>query len=113
MCDEKTIAHTEITIGDNTIMFADGTGQSPPRTAGMLNYVEDADAAFRKAISECAVAISKPADQECGRSGGETDPFGMCGGSPRHDRTPSLRSRPGVSSTHPSNRLYLLTRGGV
>jgi PhnB protein len=76
MRDERTIAHAEIRIGDSTIMFADSTSKFPPRTGGMFIYVEDADATFRKALSEGAVSISEPADQEHGQSGGVTDPFG-------------------------------------
>jgi uncharacterized glyoxalase superfamily protein PhnB len=76
MRDEKTIMHAEIRIGESIIMFADATSQFEPRPAGMFVYVEDADQTYDKAIAAGATSLRPVCDQEYGRSGGVTDPFG-------------------------------------
>jgi len=76
MRDENTIMHAEIRIGDSVIMLADATSHFEPRPAGLFVYVEDADETYHKAIAEGATSITPMSDQEYGRSGGVTDPFG-------------------------------------
>ena len=76
MRDENTIQHSEIRIGDSTIMFADSTETAKPRTAGFFIYVENADETYKKAIARGATAISGLSDKSYGRSGGVKDPFG-------------------------------------
>ena len=76
MRSETVIMHAEIKIGDSTIMFADSTEQFQPQTAGMFVYVDDADAAFNKAVSLGAEPIMELEDKDYGRSGGVKDPFG-------------------------------------
>jgi PhnB protein len=76
MRDANTIMHAEIMIGDSTIMFADTTEQHKTRPAGLFIYVENADKAYKKAIDAGATILTNLADQDYGRSGGVTDPFG-------------------------------------
>ncbi len=76
MRDEKTIQHSEIMIGDSTIMFADSTEEYNARTAGLFIYVENADETYKKAIDEGATTIMELSDQNYGRTCGVKDPFG-------------------------------------
>lgn len=76
MRDEKTIQHSEIMIGDSTIMFADSTEKYEPRTAGLFIYVENADETYKRALDEGATTIMGLSDQDYGRTCGVTDPFG-------------------------------------
>lgn len=80
------IGHAEIQIGDSRIMLADEhpeTGIVAPAAAGgcpvgILLYVDDADAVFRRAV-EAGAQVERPlADQFYGdRMGGVRDPFGF------------------------------------
>lgn len=76
MRDGKTIQHSEIVIGESTIMFADSTEQFQPRTAGLFIYVENADETYKKALDEGATTIMELSSQDYGRTCGVTDPFG-------------------------------------
>jgi PhnB protein len=80
-----TIAHAEIQIGNSVIMLSDPFPQAtakPPSqlggtTNGLFMYVEDVDAAFKRAIDAGASETMPPADQFWGdRFGTVTDPFG-------------------------------------
>jgi PhnB protein len=79
------IAHAEIVIGDSVVMLSDPFPQAtvkPPTqfggtTAGLFMYVEDVDAAYRRAIDAGATETMPPADMFWGdRFGTVTDPFG-------------------------------------
>ena len=79
------IGHAELQIGDSVIMLADEfpeMGFVSTKTVGgtpvsVLVYVDDADAAFKRALDAGAVSISEPSDQFYGdRSGQFEDPFG-------------------------------------
>ncbi len=76
MRDENTIMHAEITIGNSTIMFADGTEQYKPQPAGIFIYVSNADETYQKALAEGAVSVNELSDQSYGRSCGVKDSFG-------------------------------------
>ena len=76
MRDDKTIMHSEINIGDVTIMFADSTKEYPPVPASLFIYVKDSDKTFQTALENGATEIMKVSDQPYGRSGGVADPFG-------------------------------------
>ena len=73
---EGIVGHCEARIGDSTIMFSQSRGEWKPATANLFVYVPDADATYKKAISAGATTVMEMADQEYGRSGGVTDPFG-------------------------------------
>lgn len=70
------VGHCEAQIGDSTMMFSQSRDQWKPATANLFVYVPDADAVYEKAISAGATTVMEVADQEYGRSGGVTDPFG-------------------------------------
>ena len=68
--------HCEMRIGHSTIMFAKCGGPWKPRTADLFVYVENADDTYEKALNAGATTVMAMADQNYGRSGGVTDPFG-------------------------------------
>lgn len=79
------IGHAEIRIGDSMIMLSnewpDMEKLSPESrggaTGGIALYVEDVDAAFKRAIDAGAVEVSPLQDQFYGdRTGSVRDPFG-------------------------------------
>ena len=79
------VAHAELRIGDSVIMLADespATGATSPATiggtpVGIMLYVKDVDAVFKKALAEGATSKREVADQFYGdRNGTFTDPFG-------------------------------------
>ncbi|MBZ5617906.1 MAG: VOC family protein [Acidobacteriia bacterium] len=79
------VGHAEIKIGDSMIMLGDempGTGAQSPQslggtTAGILLYVENADAVFNQAVSAGAQVETPLADMFWGdRYGKLKDPFG-------------------------------------
>ncbi|MDQ2720572.1 MAG: VOC family protein [Bacteroidota bacterium] len=76
MRNESVIMHGEIMIGESTIMFADATEDYNTRPVGLFVYVSNADEIHKKALEAGATIISQVADQDYGRSGGVTDPFG-------------------------------------
>src|SRR5882724_1886994 len=76
MREDKSIMHSEIRIGESTIMFSDGSTLFEPRPFGFFIYVENADETYKKALDEGAEVLTELSDQHYGRSGGVTDPFG-------------------------------------
>ena len=72
----RSLGHCEAQIGESTIMFAGSGGPWGPRTSDIFVYVEDADRTYKKALDEGATTVMEVADQDYGRSGGVTDPFG-------------------------------------
>jgi uncharacterized glyoxalase superfamily protein PhnB len=74
--DGKTIMHSEIKIGNSTIMFADTTEKIKQQPAGLFIYVENADETYKKAIDEGAATVMELSDQDYGRTCGVADPFG-------------------------------------
>lgn len=76
MRDDTHIMHAELQIGESTIMFADSTEEFKTQTAGLFVYVQDADETYNKALEEGATSLTAMSNQDYGRSGGVTDPFG-------------------------------------
>jgi PhnB protein len=84
--DGKTVGHAEIQIGNSIVMLADespqlGT-QSPQTLKGspvsLLLYVENVDAAFKRAIDSGATVLQPVENKFYGeRSGSLADPFGF------------------------------------
>jgi PhnB protein len=79
------VGHAELQIGDSRIMLADempqGSAKSPRTlsgtTIGLLIYVPDVDARFKRAVDAGAKVLRPVADQFYGdRSGTVEDPFG-------------------------------------
>ncbi len=81
----EKIGHAEIKIGDSVIMLSDEWPEygklSPAKrggaSAGLMVYVDDADAAFERAVAAGAT-VEQPVDDKFygDRSGSFTDPFG-------------------------------------
>jgi PhnB protein len=79
------IGHAELEIGDSRIMLSDPFPQAstkPPKELGgtsvsVMMYVEDVDAAFKRAVDAGASVTMELADMFWGdRMGSITDPFG-------------------------------------
>ena len=73
--------HAETRIGDAMLMMGGGIPGKPfhakPNTTALHIYVEDTDAAYKKALQAGAISISEPQDHEYGERGaGVKDPFG-------------------------------------
>ena len=77
MRNEKLVQHAEINIDDSVIMLADSTEEFKPREVTLMVYVANADETYKRAIAEGAKVVRELSDQEYGRSGGVTDPFGI------------------------------------
>ncbi|MDQ3624649.1 MAG: VOC family protein [Verrucomicrobiota bacterium] len=85
MPDGKAIGHAELTIGDSIVMLADefpDLGHRSPQSLGgtavsFVLYVEDADAAFERAI-EAGATVQQPLEDKFygDRAGCVVDPFG-------------------------------------
>jgi PhnB protein len=81
----KGVGHAEITIGDTIVMLADqcdmGLAKSPKslggNTTGLCLYVDDADAAFDRAV-KAGATVNRPVKTQFygDRSGTVTDPDG-------------------------------------
>jgi PhnB protein len=76
MKDQSTIMHSELMIGECTLMLADATDKYSVKTAMLFIYVDNADIKYSKAIDAGATAIREVSDQPYGRSGGVKDPWG-------------------------------------
>ncbi len=74
--DGKTIMHSEMTINGSTLMYCETTKDWKEQTANLFIYVEDADAAFEKAINAGAETIMPLRTEDYGRTCGLKDPFG-------------------------------------
>src|SRR5439155_2065143 len=81
---DKTVAHAELTIGDDVIMLSEENpdfNKSPKTLKGnsvnLCIYVPDVDATIKKAVDNKAELIKPAEDQSYGdRSGRIEDPFG-------------------------------------
>ncbi len=82
---EDKVGHAELEIGDSVIMLADESPEMDARSPGTVGgtpvslhvYVEDADAAFERALEAGAKALQPMEDKFYGdRSGSFEDPFG-------------------------------------
>ena len=80
-----SIMHAEIEIGDSLFMVSDPFPQSsttPPKelggtTVSLMLYVEDVDAAYKRAVDAGATSLMEPDDMFWGdRFGSVQDPFG-------------------------------------
>ncbi len=83
--DGQTVGHAEIVIGNSIVMLADEFpefGNTSPQTlkgtpVSFALYVEDADAAYQRAVGAGATVLRPIADQFYGdRAGTVEDPFG-------------------------------------
>ncbi len=56
------IMHAEVSIGDSTVMLADACEEMGPMPASLYVYVQDTDAAYKRALDAGATTIMPPAD---------------------------------------------------
>lgn len=75
------IGHAELDIGDSALMMADNANGSPKKlgatSVSFVLYVQDVDAAFKKAIDAGATEVQPVEDKFYGdRMGMLRDPFG-------------------------------------
>jgi PhnB protein len=73
--------HAETRIGDTMLMMGGGIAGKPfdakPNATALHIYVEDTDAAYKRALQAGATSIGEPQDHEYGERGaGVKDPFG-------------------------------------
>ncbi|MCB0493732.1 MAG: VOC family protein [Cyclobacteriaceae bacterium] len=74
--DKKTIMHSELTMGNSTIMFADSNQDWAPQNANLFVYVPNANETYHKALDHGATSKMELTDQDYGRTCGVMDPFG-------------------------------------
>jgi PhnB protein len=74
---DGSIIHAEVKIGDSGVMMGQANPTWGARACTVYLYVDDVDAAFRKAVQAGAKSLGEPKDQFYGdRSGGVEDPCG-------------------------------------
>lgn len=74
--DEGRVIHTEIVIGDSTIMAGESNNDWSSQPAGLFITVDSADETYQKALEAGADSVMELADKEYGRSGGVKDSNG-------------------------------------
>lgn len=74
---EKRIQHSEVMIGDSTIILAEASKTLPAVKGSMYVYVKDTDQTYYNALDAGAKSLMKPMDEDYGaRGAGFEDPFG-------------------------------------
>jgi PhnB protein len=69
--------HSEVRVGDSMVMLGDSSQKFPANPSAFHLYVEDADAAYKRALRVGATSMYQPTDQEYGdREAGVKDRFG-------------------------------------
>lgn len=74
--ENNRVMHTEIKIGDSTIMMGEANEFWSVNNAGMFIYVDNADKTFQLAVNEGGESVMELTDKDYGRCGGIKDPFG-------------------------------------
>ena len=96
---DGAVMHAEMGIGNSVIELAEASEQHPPRPTTVHLYVDDADAAYERALQAGATSIYPVDDQFWGdRQGCAKDEFGNVwyiakakGWDPSPDRMPSVQ----------------------
>src|SRR4029078_12999437 len=57
------VGHTEIRVGDSVLMRSEWMEGHPPTPVMLYLYLEDADAAFERALRAGATEVQKPTNQ--------------------------------------------------
>lgn len=71
------VGHAEVKIGDSIIMMGEPTKESKPMPGMVYLYLEDTDAAYKRALDAGATSLRAPTDMFYGdRSAAVTDAFG-------------------------------------
>jgi len=75
---DGSVNHGEMNIGDSVIMMGKASADYPTLNAMLYIYVEDTDAAYKRAIEKGAVSVMEPANQFYGdRNAGVKDKDGI------------------------------------
>lgn len=83
------VIHAEVNIGDSRLMLSEAMAR-PVSASSFYLYVNDVDAAYKRAIRAGATSESEPADQFWGdRMASLTDPFGNTWSIATHKEDPS------------------------
>jgi PhnB protein len=71
------VVHAAVRIGDAVLEMGEACDEVPSMPSSFYLYVEDCDAAYRRAIAAGATSIEEPADKPYGhRAAVILDPFG-------------------------------------
>jgi len=74
---DGTIMHAEVRIGDSPIMMGEAQGEHKPMPGSIYLYVDDMDAAYKRALQAGATVQMEPANQFWGdRIASVIDPVG-------------------------------------
>lgn len=74
---DNKVTHATMKVGNSTIMLADTMRDTSPQTAMLYLYVQDADAAYKKATEAGGESVREPRDEFYGdRSGCVKDRWG-------------------------------------
>jgi uncharacterized glyoxalase superfamily protein PhnB len=74
---DGSVMHAEVRIRDSRIMMGEARDEWPAMPTTLYLYVEDADAAYARALGAGAQSVHEPADMFYGdRQGGIKDPSG-------------------------------------
>ena len=83
------VMHAEVNIGDSRLMLSEAM-ERPVSASSFYLYVNDVDAAYKRAVGAGATSQSEPADQFWGdRMASVTDPFGNTWSIATHKEDPS------------------------
>ena len=75
---DGTVMHADVTIGDSHVMMGQAAPQWPAVPGMVYLYLEDTDAAYRRAVDAGATSLMEPADQFYGdRNAGVKDANGV------------------------------------
>jgi uncharacterized glyoxalase superfamily protein PhnB len=71
------VIHAELTVGDSIVMINDATPEFPALPTMINVYIEDVDAAYKRALQAGATSLREPSNQFYGdRTGGVKDAHG-------------------------------------
>lgn len=74
---DGSIAHVEAKIGDSILMMGEPMSPQTPKPSTLYLYLNDVDAAYKRALQAGAKSLQQPADQFYGdRNAGVEDPSG-------------------------------------
>lgn len=93
-----SIIHAEVRLGDSTLMLGQANQAYKSQRSTVYVYLDDCDAAYRKAVEAGAKSLQEPKDQFYGdRSAASKIQTAFGGGSPPTLRTSRTKSRTGAS----------------
>lgn len=63
---DGSVMHAEVRIGDSVVMMGETTSETDTFPAMLYLYLEDADAAYRRALEAGATSLQEPVDESYG-----------------------------------------------